>query len=131
MNQARSITANDAVQAQPATYPGSGGDDHISGGSDGSYYDSGTILSLSADGTVAGPTSGSRYDFRNWTRDVASPPNANNPVSVTMNQARSITANYSASSTSSAWPPPRRQSAPATSPVRPTATGSTRARPST
>ena len=39
-------------------------------------YNSGTSLSLTADGTVAGPTSGSRYDFRNWTGDVASLLNA-------------------------------------------------------
>ena len=51
------------------------------------------MLNLSADAQVANG-SGSRYDFRNWTGDVGSPPNAANPVSVTMNQARSITANY-------------------------------------
>ena len=51
------------------------------------------MLNLSADAQVANG-SGSRYDFRNWTGDVGSPPNASNPVSVTMSQARSITANY-------------------------------------
>ena len=78
MNQARSITANYSTQYKLslATNPAAVGTTDISGGSDGSYYDSGTILSLTADGTVAGPTSGSRYDFRNWTGDVASPPNA-------------------------------------------------------
>src|SRR5439155_20005673 len=37
---------------------------------------------------------GSRYDCRNWTGDVASPPNTTTPNTVVMNQARSITANY-------------------------------------
>ena len=34
------------------------------------------------------------YIFNNWTGDVASPPNSNDPVSVTINQPRTIAANY-------------------------------------
>ena len=49
--------------------------------------------SLTAAADVAnGP--GSRYDFRNWTGDVSSPPSTDNPVTVSMDQARSITAHY-------------------------------------
>src|SRR4051794_26584291 len=101
MNQARSITANYQLQYQlslatatnPATSPSAVALSNISGGTNGTWYDSGTILNLSATADVANGT-GSRYDFRNWTGDVATPPNTSNPVSVTMNQARSITANY-------------------------------------
>jgi hypothetical protein len=96
MSAPRSLTANYSTQylLTLATSPASLGASHISGGVSGNWYDDGTVLSLSADGTVAGPSAGSRYDFRNWTGDVAGSPNSSNPVGVTMNQARSITANY-------------------------------------
>ena len=35
-----------------------------------------------------------QWRFDNWTGDVTSSPNSSNPVSVTMDQPRSITANY-------------------------------------
>ena len=46
-----------------------------------------------------------RYDFRNWTGDVGSAAEPGNPVSVTMNQARSITANYRRPVPAAAWRP--------------------------
>src|SRR5439155_1302259 len=101
MDQARSITANYRLQYQlslatatnPATSPSAVALSNITGGTNGQWIDSGTSVSLTAAAQVANGA-GSRYDFRNWTGDVASPPNAANPVSVTMDQARSITANY-------------------------------------
>ena len=94
---AQSVTAAYGVQYQLslATSPPAVGTTHISGASDGSWHDSGASVSLTADANVDILAGSSRYHFDNWTGDVASPPNANNPVSVTMNQARSITANYS------------------------------------
>src|SRR5947208_7499187 len=76
-----------------ATNPNSVALSNLHGGSDGGWYDDGTVLSLSADADVSNG-SGSRYDFRNWTGDVTGSPSTDNPVSVTMDQARSITANY-------------------------------------
>jgi len=35
-----------------------------------------------------------QWGFDNWSGDVASPPNVSNPLTVTMSQPRSITANY-------------------------------------
>jgi hypothetical protein len=72
-----------------------GGLTNISGGTTGTWYDSGTALTLGATTPVA-DGAGKRWEFRNWTGDVASPPNSTNPVGVTMDQARSITANYMA-----------------------------------
>jgi hypothetical protein len=99
MNQARSITANYQLQYQLtlATNTVNVSTSHLTptpAGATGGWYDAGTSVSVAADSPVAGGSPGSRYDFRNWTGDVASPPNSSNPVSVTMNQARSITANY-------------------------------------
>ncbi|HZJ47317.1 MAG TPA: kelch repeat-containing protein [Pyrinomonadaceae bacterium] len=96
MNVARSITANYVAQYQltlAVTAGVPGGLGNITGGTSGNFYDSGTVLNLTAASPVAdGPTKQWRFD--NWTGDVTSPPNTSNPVSVTMNQARSITANY-------------------------------------
>ncbi len=66
---------------------------HIGGGATATFYDSGTVLSLSATTEIADGV-GQRWQFVNWTGDVSSSPNTNNPVSVTMDQARSIDANY-------------------------------------
>src|SRR5439155_364403 len=82
-----------ATATNPATRPSAVALSNITGGTNGQWIDSGTSVSLTAAAQVANGA-GSRYDFRNWTGDVASPPNAANPVSVTMDQARSITANY-------------------------------------
>ena len=96
MDVARSITANYVAQYQltlAVTAGVPGGLGNITGGTSGNFYDSGTVLNLTAASPVAdGPTKQWRFD--NWTGDVTSPPNTSNPVSVTMNQARSITANY-------------------------------------
>src|SRR3989442_11023801 len=72
-----------------------GGVSNISGGPTGTFYDSGTVLSLTGATPVADGT-GKRWSFGNWTGDVTLPPSTANPVSVTMNQARSITATYTA-----------------------------------
>ena len=66
---------------------------HIGGGATATFYDSDTVLSLSATTSIADGV-GQRWQFVNWTGDVSSSPNTNNPVSVTMDQARSIDANY-------------------------------------
>jgi Divergent InlB B-repeat domain len=96
MSQARSATANYVHQFQLtlATAPAAIGTSHISGGSNGDWYDSGTPLTLQADSPVAAGSLTSHYDFQNWTGDVSPNPTTANPVSVTMGQARSITANY-------------------------------------
>ena len=69
-----------------------GGLSHIGGGATATFYDSGTVLTLSATTPIADGV-GKRWQFVNWTGDVSSP-NTSNPVSVTMDQARSIDANY-------------------------------------
>ncbi len=96
MGQARTITANYALQWQltlAVTAGVPGGTANISGGTNGSFYNDGTVLSLTAATPVA-DGSGKQWAFKNWTGDVSSPPNAGNPVSVTMSAARSVTANY-------------------------------------
>src|SRR5205814_3321381 len=82
-----------ATATNPVTSPSVVALSNISGGTNGQWIDSGTLVILTA---TPNPSNGagSRYDFRNWSGDVASPPNTANPVSVTMDQARSITANY-------------------------------------
>jgi hypothetical protein len=96
MSQARSITANYVKQYQLTLAITAGvpnGLANIAGGATGTFYDTGTILSLAATTPVMdGPDTKWRFD--NWSGDVVSPPNSSNPVSVTMNQARSIAANY-------------------------------------
>ncbi|PPD58057.1 Calx-beta domain-containing protein [Dehalogenimonas etheniformans] len=96
MTQARSITANYGTQYQltlAITEGVPGNLSNVSGAVDGTWYDNGTALNLSAATPVA-DGSGKRWAFKNWTGDVSSSPNTSNPVSVTMNQARSITAKY-------------------------------------
>ena len=56
------------------------------------YYNDGISVSLTA--ATSASSGGSPYTFQNWTGNVASPPNSTNPISVTMNQPRSVTANY-------------------------------------
>ena len=83
----------------------------ISGASDGSWHDSGATVTLTAMQNVANGAGSSRYHFDNWTGDVGQRRRTpDNPVSVTMNQARSITANYSTQYKLSAWRPTRRRS---------------------
>src|SRR5678815_1527575 len=96
MSAARSVTANYVAQYQltlAVTAGVPGGTTNITGGTSGTFYDSGTVLNLTATSPVAdGP--GKQWRFDNWTGDVPTPPNTSNPVAVTMNVARSITANY-------------------------------------
>ena len=77
-----------------ATNPGGIGTGHITPNptSGDGFYDNGTSVTLTAD--TSATSGGSPHVFQNWTGDVASPPNSTNPISVTMNQARSVTANY-------------------------------------
>src|SRR5436305_11066111 len=58
----------------------------------GGWYDAATPVQITADQDVTG--TGSRYDFRNFSGDVSPNPTTANPVSVTMNQARTVTGNY-------------------------------------
>jgi subtilisin family serine protease len=96
MSQARTITANYGVQYQltlAITSGVPGGITHITGGSNSAFYDDGTVLNLTG-GTPVADGAGKQWVFKNWTGDVMSSPNSSNPVSVTMSQARSVTANY-------------------------------------
>ena len=97
MNQARSIMANYVKQYQltlaiTAGVPGPL-TTNVTGGASGNFYDVGTGLTLEAV-TPVPDGAGKQWRFANWTGDVASPPNVANPVAVSMNQPRSITANY-------------------------------------
>jgi hypothetical protein len=67
-----------------------GGSANISGGTDGTFYDSGTVLSLSATTPVADGT-GERWRFDTWSGDASG---STSPVSVTMSAPRSVMANY-------------------------------------
>jgi hypothetical protein len=55
---------------------------------DKAVYSSGDSVQLTASNTVAG------YSFTNWTGDVSSPPNTTNPITITMNTSKNITANF-------------------------------------
>jgi Galactose oxidase, central domain/Divergent InlB B-repeat domain len=96
VSTANIITGNYVAQWQltlTVTAGVPGGLSHIGGGATATFYDNGTLLSLSATTPIADGV-GKRWQFVNWTGDVSSPPNTNNPVSVTMDQARSIDATY-------------------------------------
>jgi hypothetical protein len=95
MGAAHTFTAGYGTQYKLslATDPAAVGTSNLTGLATGGWYDSGDTATITAAADVANG-SGSRYDFGNWTGDVSSPPNTSNPVSVTMNRARSITANY-------------------------------------
>jgi hypothetical protein len=97
MSAPRSVTANYVAQYQLtlAITPGvPNGLSNISGGTNGTFYNAGTVLTLSATTPVPAPTPGVGYIFKNWTGNVPYSPNASNPVLITMSQARSIVANY-------------------------------------
>ena len=70
-----------------------GGLSNITGATSGTFYDAGTTFNLTAATPVA-ESATKQWRFDNWTGDVTSSPNSSNPVSVTMDQPRSITANY-------------------------------------
>ncbi len=61
-----------------------GGLSNISGGTNGTFYNTGTVLSLTA-------TTPSQWQFANWTGGATG---STNQVSVTMNAPKSVTANY-------------------------------------
>src|SRR3989449_5358954 len=67
-----------------------GGLGNLTGGTSGSFYDAGTVLSLTAATPVADGT-GKRWRFDTWSGDATG---SSNPVSVTMSAARAVTANY-------------------------------------
>jgi hypothetical protein len=93
---ANTITGNYVAQYQltlAITAGVPGGLSNISGGTNGTYYDDGTNLNLTAASPVV-ETATKRWSFTNWTGDVSGSPNSANPVAVTMDQPRSITANY-------------------------------------
>src|SRR2546422_887457 len=93
MSVARSVTANYVVQYQltlALTSGVPGGLGNLTGGTSGSFYDAGTVLSLTAATPVADGT-GKRWRFDTWSGDATG---SSNPVSVTMSAARSVTANY-------------------------------------
>jgi hypothetical protein len=60
---------------------------------DGWYDDNGVNISLTAalSYTAGG---GTGYTFKNWTGDVPGSPNTSDPLSVPMNQPRTVVANY-------------------------------------
>ena len=92
MSAPKSLTANYGVQYQLslATAPAAVGTTHISGASDGDWFDSGTTVNLSADLNVA-KAAGERYHFANWSGASTDTTLA---TSVTMSAPKSLTANY-------------------------------------
>ena len=94
MDQARSVTANYVHQFQLslATAPGAANIPltAITGASDGDWFDTSTVVNLTAaqDELQSG---GSRYHFDHWSGDSS---DTTLDTSVTMDQARSVTANY-------------------------------------
>jgi Divergent InlB B-repeat domain len=92
MNAPRSVTANYATEHKLtlSTSPGAVALSNISGGSNGTFYDAGTVLNLQAATPVAIDAS-SRYRFDSWSGDATG---SSTPVAVTMSAPRSVTANY-------------------------------------
>ena len=93
MSAARSVTATYVAQYQltlAITAGVPGGLSNISGGTAGMFYDSGTVVNLTAATPVADGT-GKRWRFNNWSGDATG---GSNPVSVTMSAPRAVTANY-------------------------------------
>ncbi len=77
-----------SLGVNPSTLPG--GMANVTGGSDGTFYDDGTVLSLAAATPVA-DGAGKQWRFDSWSGDAAG---SANPVSVTMNAPRNVTATY-------------------------------------
>ena len=97
MDRVRSISANYVLQWQltlavTASVPG-GVSATITGGTDGAFYDAGTVLSLTAATPVA-DGAGKQWRFDNWTGGVTSSPSSAPTVPVAMNAPKSVTANY-------------------------------------
>ena len=92
MDAPKSLTANYGVQYELslATAPAAVGTSHITGGSDGDWFDSGSTVNLTADLNVAKDT-GERYHFSAWS---GASTDTTVGTSVTMSAPRSLTANY-------------------------------------
>jgi len=75
------ITTNPSVVARTNVTPVDG------------WFDTGSSISLSATSPVTGGP-GVGYVFKNWTGNAPAAPNASNPLSGVMDQARTIVANY-------------------------------------
>src|SRR3989442_11842586 len=89
------MTANYEVQFQltlAITSGVPGGLGNLTGGTSGGFYDAGTVLSLTAATPVADGT-GKRGRVDTWSGAANG---SSNSVSVTMNKATSVTANYAA-----------------------------------
>ena len=93
MSAPRSVTANYGTEHKLtlATNPVAVGAGNLTGGTNGSFYAEGTVLSLAATTPVSFNSGGSRYVFASWSGDASG---SSNPVSVTMGAPRSVTANY-------------------------------------
>ena len=74
-----------------ATNPAAVGTSNISGASDGTFYNEGTVLNLSAASPIPFNSANSRYLFSSWSGGATG---SANPVSVTMSAPKSVTANY-------------------------------------
>ena len=92
MGAPKTVTAVYVIQYQLslATAPPAVGTVHISGAVDGGWFDSGTVVNLTADLNVAKAT-GERYHFSAWSGASTATTVA---TSVTMSAPRSLTANY-------------------------------------
>src|SRR3989449_9505973 len=75
------ITTNPSVVARTNVTPTAG------------WFDTGSPISFSATSPVTGGP-GVGYVFKNWTGNAPAAPNASNPLSGVMDQARTIVANY-------------------------------------
>jgi hypothetical protein len=88
MSAPKSVTADYGVQYQLslATDPAAVGTDHIHGAADGSWHNSGSTVTLSADANVF-KAAGERYHFTSWAGDTSD-------GSVAMSAPKSVTAEY-------------------------------------
>ncbi|HUG65966.1 MAG TPA: hypothetical protein VMK83_12170 [Gaiellaceae bacterium] len=86
------VTGNYGTQYQLslATDPAAVDLSNIAGATDGSWHDAGSTVNLTATTPVAIDAT-SRYRFDDWSGDASG---STNPVGVTMNAPRSVTANY-------------------------------------
>ena len=92
MDAPKSVTADYVVQYKLtlATDPVAVGVSNISGGSNGAFYDAGTMLTLEAANPVP-INAGSQYRFDHWSGDLAG---TTNPQGLLLSAPRSVMANY-------------------------------------
>ncbi len=93
MSAPRTVTATYGTEHKLslATNPASVGVGSLSGGSDGTFYTQGTVLSLNAATPVLFNSGNSRHVFSSWSGDATG---SGNPVSVTMSAPRTVAATY-------------------------------------